>query len=46
MIKFKPSHIFNITDNNKFREHVIAKRLDAMEAMFLILGKPICNSSI
>ena len=46
MIKFKPSHIFNITDNNKFREYIIARRLDAMETMFLILSKPICNSSI
>lgn len=46
MTKSEPSHIFNITDNNKFREHVIARRLGAMEAMFLILGEPICNSSI
>ena len=44
--KSEPSHIFNITDNDKFREHIIARRLGAMEAMFLILGEPICNSSI
>ncbi len=46
MTKSESSHIFNITDNNKFREYVIARRLGAMEAMFLILGEPICNSSI
>ena len=46
MTKSEPSYIFNITDNNKFREYIIARRLDAMKAMFLILSKPICNSSI
>src|SRR3990170_9022284 len=44
--KAEPSHIFNITDNDKFREHIVARRLGAMEAMFLILGETICNSSI
>src|ERR1044071_3117524 len=46
MTKSEPSHIFNITDNNKFREHIIVRRLGAMETMFLLLGEPICNSSI
>ena len=44
--KPEPSHVFNITDNDKFREHIIARRLGAIKAMFLILGKAICNSSI
>ncbi len=44
--KCEPSHVFNIMDNDKFREHIVARRLGAMEAMFLILGEPICNSSI
>jgi hypothetical protein len=44
--KTEPSHIFNIAENDKFREHVIARRLGAMEAMFLLLGETICNSSI
>src|SRR4051794_29010302 len=46
MAKAEPSHVFNITDNDKFREHIVARRLGAMEAMFLILGEVICNSSI
>jgi hypothetical protein len=44
--KCEPSHVFNISDNDKFREHIVARRLGAMEAMFLILGETICNSSI
>ncbi len=46
MTKSEPSHIFNITDNNKFREYIIARRLDAMKTMFFILDEPICNFSI
>ena len=46
MAKTEPSHVFNITENDKFKEHIIARRLGAMEAMFLILGETICNSSI
>ena len=44
--KAEPFHVFNITENNKLKEHIIARRLGAMEAMFLILSKTICNSSI
>ena len=43
--KSEPSHVFNIKEGDKFREHVIARRLGAMELMFLILGETICNSS-
>jgi PIF1-like helicase len=46
MAKTEPSHVFNITENDKFKEHIVARRLGAMEAMFLILGETICNSSI
>lgn len=43
--KSEPSHVFNIKEGDKFREHVVARRLGAMELMFLILGETICNSS-
>src|SRR5437764_14282890 len=46
MAKSEPSHVFNIIENDKFKEHIIARRLGAMEAMFLILSETICNSSI
>ena len=43
--KQEPSHIFNIHEHDKLREHVIARRLGSMELMFLLLGHTICNSS-
>jgi hypothetical protein len=43
--KTEPSHVFNIHEGDKFREHVVARRLGSMELMFLILGETICNSS-
>jgi hypothetical protein len=43
--KAEPSHVFNIKEGDKFREHVVARRLGSMELMFLILGETICNSS-
>src|SRR5688572_8327107 len=43
--KSEPSHVFNIKEGDKFREHVIARRLGSMELMFLILSETICNSS-
>jgi PIF1-like helicase/Helitron helicase-like domain at N-terminus len=43
--KAEPSHVFNIKEGDKFREHVVARRLGSMELMFLILGEKICNSS-
>lgn len=43
--KSEPSHVFNIKEGDKFREHVVARRLGSMELMFLILGETICNSS-
>jgi DNA replication protein DnaC len=43
--KAEPSHVFNIKEGDKFREHVMARRLGSMELMFLILGETICNSS-
>ena len=45
IVKSEPSHIFNIKEGDKFREHVIARRLGSMELIFLILGETICNSS-
>ncbi|RHZ77740.1 hypothetical protein Glove_173g25 [Diversispora epigaea] len=44
--KQKPSHIFNIHENDKLREYVVARRLGSMELMFLLLGHQICNSSM
>jgi len=43
--KREPSHIFNISENDLLREHIIARRLGYMELMFLLLGHQICNSS-
>ncbi len=43
--KREPSYIFNITENDLLREHIIAQRLGSMELMFLLLGHTICNSS-
>ncbi|RIA88390.1 hypothetical protein C1645_826392 [Glomus cerebriforme] len=43
-IKAEPSHVFNIK-RDKYREHIVVRRLGSMELMFLILGESICNSS-
>ncbi len=43
--KSEPSHIFNIKKDDKFREHIIARRLSSIKLMFLILDETICNSS-
>src|SRR6266542_2102995 len=42
--KSEPSHVFNIKEGDKFRKHIVARRLSSMELMFLILGETICNS--
>src|SRR6185312_8283703 len=44
--KTEPSHSFNIREGDRFWQHVIARRLSAMEVMFLTLGEKICHSSI
>ncbi len=44
--KSESSHVFNIIKKDHFREHIVARRLDAMKAMFLLLGEPIYNSLI
>src|SRR5438128_3883991 len=46
VVKSEPSHVFNITEGNQYREHVLARRLGSMECMFLLLGETICNSSV
>ncbi len=46
IVKSESSHIFNIMNNDKSRKYIIAKRLEAIEVIFLILGKTICNFSI
>ena len=43
--KSEPTHVFNIKEGDKFKEHVVACKLGSMELMFLILGETICNSS-
>jgi len=45
-IKTRPTHIFNVTDGDKYQEHVVARHLGSMECIFLLLGERICNSSI
>ncbi|RIA85512.1 hypothetical protein C1645_830714 [Glomus cerebriforme] len=44
--KREPTHIFNIQEGDKYRQHIQGHRLGTMELMFLILGEPICNSSV
>src|SRR6266542_1140975 len=46
VVKSEPSHVFNISEGDKYREHVVARCLSSMECMFLLLGEPICNSSV
>src|SRR6266542_528393 len=46
VVKSEPSHVFNISEGDKYCEHVVAQRLSSMECMFLLLGEPICNSSV
>jgi DNA replication protein DnaC len=43
--KPEPFHTFNIVDNDAYRQHVVGRRLGAMETMFLLLSLPICDSS-
>ena len=44
--KREPTHIFNIQDGDKYRQHIQVRRLGSMELMFLILGECICSSTI
>jgi hypothetical protein len=44
--KRKPTYIFNVQDRNKYRQHIQDFRLEAIELMFLILNKCICDSSV
>jgi hypothetical protein len=46
VVKSEPSYIFNISDGDKYREHILARRLSSMECMFLLLNETICNSSV
>jgi hypothetical protein len=46
VVKPEPTQTFNISYGDRYREHVIARRLGSMECMFLLLGETICNSSI
>jgi hypothetical protein len=46
VVKPEPCHIFNISEGDSYREHVLARRLGSMECMFLLLGETICNSSV
>ena len=45
VVKREPSHIFNIYKNDSLREHIITRRLESMELIFLLLDHTICNSS-
>ena len=33
-VKPEPTRIFNVTDGDKYREHIIARHLDSMECIF------------
>src|SRR5215471_15242662 len=46
IVKSEPSYLFNVKENNLFREYVHARKLGSIELMFLLLGEKICNSSI
>jgi PIF1-like helicase/Helitron helicase-like domain at N-terminus len=46
VVKSEPTHVFNISEGDKYREHIVARRLSSMECMFLLLGETICNSSV
>ena len=46
VVKAEPTYVFNISEGDKYREHIIARRLSSMECMFLLLGETICNSSV
>jgi len=43
--KAEPSHIFNVSEGNRYYHHVLGRRLGAMEVIYLITGETICNSS-
>jgi len=43
--KVEPAHLFNVSEGDQYHQHVLAWRLGMMEMMFLVLGKPICDSS-
>lgn len=34
--KAEPTHVFNIKEGDKFREHVVVHRLGSMELIFLL----------
>src|SRR5438105_14013574 len=41
--KAEPSHIFNVSEGNRYYHHVLGRRLGAMEVIYLITGETICN---
>src|ERR1700733_1801323 len=46
VVKSEPTYVFNISEGDKYRDHIIARRLSSIECMFLLLGETICNSSV
>jgi hypothetical protein len=46
VVKSEPSYVFNVSEGDKYHEHIIARRLSSIECMFLLLGEVICNSSV
>jgi hypothetical protein len=46
VLKSEPTYVFNISEGDKYREHIVARRLSSIECMFLLLGETICNSSV
>ena len=46
VVKPEPTYVFNISEGDKYHEHIVARRLSSMECMFLLLGETICNLSV
>ena len=46
VVKSEPSYVFNVSEGDKYREHVVARRLSSVECMFLLLNETICNSLV
>ncbi|GBC00670.1 hypothetical protein RclHR1_39340002 [Rhizophagus clarus] len=46
VVKSEPLYVFNISEGDKYHEHIVARRLSSMECMYLLLGEAICTSSV
>jgi DNA replication protein DnaC len=44
--KAEPSELFDLFEPDAMKSHILGRRLGSMELMILLLGKPVCRSSI